>query len=112
MRKDIEPEKLYKFIWGELEASMDALDNGGEVNMANLDRNVRDFCNIVTKLPPQEAKKYDEKIDSIVQYLTNIVNKLTERKIDIGEQINYSNYRKKAQSAYGAAMMHNINEAK
>jgi glycyl-tRNA synthetase beta subunit len=108
----MEPEKLYKFIWGELEASMHSLEHGGEVNMAALDKNVRDFCDIVTKLPPLQARQYDEKIHNIVQYLTDIVNRLTERKAEIGEQINLATNRRKAQSAYGVAMLHSSNEAK
>lgn len=108
----MEPEKLYKYIWGQLEASMHALDHGGEVNMVELDKNVRYFCDIVTKLPPLEAKKYDEKIHNIVQYLTDIVNRLTERKAEIGEQINQATNRRKAQSAYGVAISHSSPEAK
>jgi hypothetical protein len=112
MEKDIEPDKLYKFIWGELEASVNALENGGEVNMANLDKNVRIFCEMVTKLPPQEARKYDEKIQNIVSELSSLVDRLTERKLDIGEQISNINTRRKAQTAYGSAMLSSTNEAK
>ena len=112
MEKDIEPDRLYKFICGEIEASMHALDNGREVNMENIDKNVRKFCDMVTKLPPKEAKSYDEKINNIVKELTYIVETLTERKLDIGEQINHTTQRRKAQSAYGAAMLNSVNEAK
>ena len=112
MEKNIDPDRLYKFIRGELEASMQALESGKEVNMENIDRNVRTFCEIVTKLPPAEAKKYNEKIDGIVKELTDIVNRLTERKLDVGERLNVVATRRKAQSAYGAAMLSSTSEAK
>ncbi|PIR37858.1 MAG: hypothetical protein COV35_07985 [Alphaproteobacteria bacterium CG11_big_fil_rev_8_21_14_0_20_39_49] len=112
MEKDIDPDRLYKFICGEIEASMHALDTGKEVNMENIDRNVRRFCDIVTKLPAAEAKSYDEKIDNIVKELTYIVETLTERKLEVGEQINYTSQRRKAQSAYGTAMLSSVNEVK
>jgi hypothetical protein len=102
------PDILFKRIWQDLDSSMDALENGGNIDMATLDSKVRSFCDIVTKLPGAEAQLYNDKIADIIAHLTIIVNKLTERKQAVGEQIDGTNQRNRAATAYGATMLQNI----
>ncbi len=101
------PDIMLKSIWDNLHGSMAALDNGGSVDMTTIDIQVRSFCEKITKLPPLQAKSYNEKLTDIIGYLNNIVEKLSQHKNQVEDEITMLNQRHKAHNAYGASNLTN-----
>jgi hypothetical protein len=106
------PETLFLDIWENLNKSIEAIDNGGKLDMISLDNKVRNFCVIVTKLPAPEAKLYSSKIDKITKYLEQIVQQLTAKKDSVKGEIDMVTQRQRAILAYEAANFHNIKNKK
>lgn len=103
-------ETLFQEIWNDLNASMSALENGGSIDMASLDNKVRYFCQTVTGLAPEEAKKYQEKMQAIITHLSELVTKLTERKEAVNGEIDMVDQRHRARMAYGNSSLYTSGE--
>jgi galactose-1-phosphate uridylyltransferase len=101
------PDVILQSIWDNLHASMAALDSGGSIDMTIVDKQVRTFCDKITKLPPATAKSYNEKLTDIIAYLNNIVDKLSQHKNHIEDEIIMLNQRHKAHNAYGSSNITN-----
>lgn len=100
------PDQIFKEIWSDLDKSMYALEHGGEIDMPSIDDKVREFCQIITTLPPLQAIQYKDKLPQIIDYLTNLVNIMTERKEAIRYQIDDTSQRKRAHLAYSSSSMY------
>ena len=101
MPKMQNPDELLKEINQNLEESIHALDNSGQIDMVSLDSKVRAFCDLIPKLPPVEARACKDNLAVIVRSLNDIVIKMSERKDNIEEEIDTLNQRHRAQNAYG-----------
>ena len=114
MGKAQDAEILLKNIWKDLENSMSALENGGDVDMASLDKKVRHFCEEIKTLSTDEIKSYNNSLSEIISYLNGIVEKLNAKKNAMREEIEITNHRQRAYKAYGnasAPIYSNNNEA-
>jgi hypothetical protein len=100
------PDQIFAEIWNDLDKSMDALENGGEIDMSSLDDKVRAFCQTITTLPPLQALAYKDKLPQIIEYLTNLVNIMTEKREAIRCEIDETSQRKRAHLAYGSSSMY------
>jgi hypothetical protein len=106
MSEIIDPETLFQDIWSDLDNSMSALENGGNVDMASLDTKVRHFCKIVTGLEPIEAKIYRPKMEQIINHLNTLVDSLMIRKETLNIEIDMVDQRQRAQMAYGNSRLY------
>lgn len=107
MQTNANPEILLQQIWDNLHKAMQALENGNQVDMASIDSQVRSFCEIIIRQQPDEAQKSQVKLNEIISYLNNIVEKLTLQKEQVEEQIISINQRQRAFNAYGNSNTNN-----
>jgi hypothetical protein len=105
-----DPEILFQDIWNDLETSMSAMENGGNIDMASLDNKVRNFCAIVKTLPAKDAKLYQAKMEQIINYLTELVTKLTKAKDALSVEIDMADQRQRAHMAYGNARLYTVTD--
>lgn len=97
------PDALFKTIQADLEHALHTFENGGKIDMASLDKKVREFCGMVTALPAAQAKQFEPKMHLIIEELTKVVSKLHGQRDEISEQLDSLNQRQRATNAYGQA---------
>ncbi len=96
-------EKLLENVWKTLKEYSEAIANGGDVDMSELDKRVREFCGEVSSLPGEKAKEYDKKMQEIVVHMTKIMKDLQKMKEGVSQKIGAADSRQTAFSAYGSA---------
>jgi hypothetical protein len=100
------PDEMLKEIFEIMRANVQAFENGdNDVDMLAFDGKVRGFCNILTGLPPYEAKKYEPELKVIIDNLNSFIPKIEARRNSLEDQINALNQRNIGYNAYGNALM-------
>lgn len=94
-------------IWQALDGAMYNMENGGPIDMASIDKKVRDFCSDIAKLPADEARQYKAKLPDIIEHLNKIVDKLNNQKTAMEKEFDGLSNRHRAHAAYGSVTKRN-----
>jgi hypothetical protein len=98
------PDEMLKSAWNSLDASINALNNGDNVDISLFDSKARAFCEMLAKLPSSEAKLYENSLKKLIDHLAEVTHRLEVRKDELGDRITAINQRQHAYNAYGSAM--------
>lgn len=72
-------------------------------SLNEFENTVRELCEIVTKLPKEEARQYENSMISLSDSLSDLAGKLEKKRDEVKKQIEGLDYNKKAQIAYKVA---------
>lgn len=95
-----EPEVLAKQIWQQIEQKDKIIQNGEVFDLSDMEAEVKAFCEMLGKLPPQDARRFEEDLKNIMDKLVEWATVLEERKRQVLQGAKGLNTQSKAQKAY------------
>jgi len=84
----------------ELNKCLKQVNDGEMVNVDDFDVSIREFCEVVTSMPREDAEFYKDSLMTLKEALDYMSDFLTKRKDEIGESMNSLASQKVAQTAY------------
>jgi len=79
----------------------DNLNEDKEVDLQGFEDKIKEFCDIITALPPEEAKQYEEVLKAMGESLTVLSGELTRKRDMVKNKIGGLDSQQKANKAYG-----------
>ncbi len=75
-------------------------EDGKNMDMMNFENIIHDFCNILQKLPPLDAKKFESSLVQLGGSLQKLSESVTEKRDSLKMQINGMDTQQQAKAAY------------
>lgn len=98
------PDQLFTEAYQKLEQAVQILNSGGNTDLTEVEKTAHKLCDTLSALPPQEAKKYENKLHRLIFNLTTVRDDLVATKAKLESEITSINHRNTAYNAYGNAM--------
>jgi hypothetical protein len=103
-------ENLFSEIRTILDNATSALQNGGTLDISQLDNKVHQFCKSINNLPAEKALEYRKQLPEIITYLNSVVNEMTARKNAISDEVDSLDTRQRAQNAYNKTALYKLED--
>lgn len=107
MRSD--PQYILNDALAKLEKCEKDFSENKLVDMTTFETSIAEFCNLVVKLPPEQAKKYEKNLDALVKRLNVLSEDVKAKMSGLKGEINSVTKQMKAAKAYKKSSENNNN---
>lgn len=99
------PQALFEQVREYINDAHEICERGEYIELVGLDDRVQQMCEAIQAMTQEEAKTYEQELESLMQKLDGLQEILVQRRDALGEEVSDTNKHQQAARAYANSQM-------